>query len=410
MDRTTDDRFMDIENELRTSTLRMDNISTALENINDALRALATGHAPQNQTPPLHTDITADDEEFVLPPTGEAASAAIAPTARVSDRLRPNRPPAFDGERANGRAFLNACRLYMTICASEFKDDETRINWVLSYMSIGRAAKFSARAMRHLSRTGVPMFAGYAEFQKYFVANFCPVDEEMTAALALNDDAYFQGKRSVDEYIDEFTDLLEDAGLDDGLQVVLMFRKGLDPAIRTRIAEMVDGRPNDKMLQQWITAARRVERNTLADRRFANAMNRNFRSPASQTAKTAQTATANLLPRGIWRMPTAVPHAPTAVKQNAPPAAPTLHPGVPMDIDAARRKGKEVMLCRRCNKPGHFARECPHQFDVRYMTAGERDDWAMEMLAQVDASTANETATGVFEPEPENEAASAEGF
>src|ERR1700727_955709 len=359
----------------------MDNISTALENINDALRALATGHAPQNQNPPLHTDITADDEEFVLPPTGKAASATIAPTARVSDRLQHNPMPAFYGERANGRAFLNACRLYMTICASEFKDDETRINWVWSYMSIGRAAKFSARAMRPLSRTGVPMFAGYAEFQKYFVANFCPVDEEMTAALALNDDAYFQGKRSVDEYIDEFTDLLEDAGLNDRLQVVLMFRKGLDPAIRTRIAEMVDGRPDDKVLQQWITAARRVEGNTLADRRFANAMNRSHRPSANHPAKTAQATVSPSLPRGMWRMPAVAQNAPVTAKTNAPVAAPTLHPGVPMDIDAARRRGKELLLCRRCSKPGHFARECPHQFNVRYMTTGERDDWAMEMLA-----------------------------
>src|SRR3981189_741726 len=145
-------------------------------------------------------------------------------------------------------------------------------------MSLGRAAKFSARVMRHLSNTSTPLFTDFASFKRYFVANFCPVDEEMTAALALHDDHYFQGKRSVDEYVDEFTDLLEDTGMKDGLHVVLMFKKGLDAGIRRRIAEMVDGRPNNKKLAEWILAAQRIERNTMADKRFASIINRPTRT------------------------------------------------------------------------------------------------------------------------------------
>ena len=56
-----------------------------------------------------------------------------------------------------------------------------------------------------------------------------------------------------------------------------------------------------------------------------------------------------------------------------------------MDIDAARRKAKDPLVCRRCGKTGHWSRECPSQFDIRYMTVEERDEWAMEMLARVDA-------------------------
>ena len=47
----------------------------------------------------------------------------------------------------------------MSICTAEFKDEETQINWVLSYMSLRRAAKFSARVMRHLANTGTPLGA-----------------------------------------------------------------------------------------------------------------------------------------------------------------------------------------------------------------------------------------------------------
>ena len=267
MDQSADDRLTHIESEFRESATKIDAISTQIDNL---LRALGTGHAPQPHDLPPPPNSTEDDEEFVLPPTGPRAFPDSESAGQVSDRVRPNRPHAFDGERASGRAFLNSCRLYMAICSAEFHDDQTRINWVLSYMNLGRAAKFSARVMRHLTNTGMPMFTDYRSFQQYFVTNFCPIDEEMTAALTLNGDGYFQRGRSVDEYADEFTDLLDDAGLSDGLQVVLMFRKGLDEEIRTRMTEMVDGRPNDKRLAEWITVARRVEHNITANRTFAS--------------------------------------------------------------------------------------------------------------------------------------------
>src|SRR3981189_3229304 len=173
-------------------------------------------------------------------------------------------------------------------------------------MSLGRAAKFSARVMRHLSNTSTPLFADFAAFKRYFVTNFCPVDEEMTAALALHDDQYFQGKRSVDEYVDEFTDLLEDAGMSDGLNVVLMFKKGLDAGIRRRIAEMVDGRPNDKKLAEWILATQQIERNTMADKKFASIVNRptNTTSQPAFPTRAPPAPTMTLLPRGMWQLPT----------------------------------------------------------------------------------------------------------
>ena len=388
MNRTADDRLNDIENQLRTSATRLDNMSGTLDQINNLLRTLGTGHAPQPDNTPQPI-VTEDDEEFVLPPSAPQPIPDSGSGTRVNDRVRPNRPTAFDGDRANGRAFLNSCVLYMSICKAEFKNDEIRINWMLSYMSLGRAAKFSARVLRHLANTGSPMFADLRSFMENFVANFCPVDEEMTAALTLNDDTYYQGKRSVDEYVDEFTDLLEEAGMTDGLQVVIMFKKGLDPAIRTRIAEMVDGRPKDKVLQEWVAAARRVEKNTQADRKFASVVGRSAKSAShpTHTTRAPITPVATPISRGVWRFPTAST-APTATAPTRP-AAPALHPGVPMDIDAARRKAKDPLVCRRCGKTGHWSRECPSQFDVRYMTVEERDEWAMEMLARLD--TAPET-------------------
>jgi hypothetical protein len=58
----------------------------------------------------------------------------------------------------------------------------------------------------------------------------------------------------VDDYIDEFSELVEEAGYSDGLSNVMKFWKGLDQDIQDRIAEMVQGRPEDDDPEGWYTA------------------------------------------------------------------------------------------------------------------------------------------------------------
>ena len=54
----------------------------------------------------------------------------------------------------------------------------------------------------------------------------------MTALTKLESRDYHQGKKAVDDYIDEFSELVDEAGYVDGLSIVMKFRKGLDRDIQ----------------------------------------------------------------------------------------------------------------------------------------------------------------------------------
>ena len=61
--------------------------------------------------------------------------------------------------------------------------------------------------------------------------------------------------------------------------------------------------------------------------------------------------------------------------------------GVPIDIDATRKKGGvPPSVCCHCGKPGHWACSCPKGLDVRYLSANKRDALIMELLAAKDAA------------------------
>ena len=57
-----------------------------------------------------------------------------------------------------------------------------------------------------------------------FQYQFFPLHECTHAMNRLESRQYHQGKRSVDEYIDEFEELIEKAEYTDGLAIVMKFR------------------------------------------------------------------------------------------------------------------------------------------------------------------------------------------
>jgi hypothetical protein len=296
-------------------------------------------------------------------------------------RVNPGAPSSFDGDRAQGRAFLTSCELYILLSQSDFVEDQVRIHWALSYFKGGRAATFAERIIRQEMQSGKMCFASWDEFRDEFTAAFCPENEATTALMRLELDRYFQGKRNVEAYIDEFKDLVDLSGYTDPIAIVLKFRCGLNPTTQDRIAESGTDRPQDRDFDGWFKAARRLDLNRLANEAFHYASRRPLTHPAP--VPTTYSAPQRTPFSFICSHP---PTAATPAAMHAPSCI--LPPGIPMDVDRTRTLRPLAQTCYRCGKTGHISKECDLRHDIRHMTLDEQDEFIQNIMANRDAAMA----------------------
>jgi hypothetical protein len=179
------------------------------ETLNKFLAVMANQEAARNVAPP--------------PPVSPQFVTTTLQASHPS-RVKPGVPSHFDGDRAQGHAFLTSCELYILLTQSDFVDDQVRIHWALSYFKGGRAASFAKRILRQELRSGKMCFASWREFTEEFASMFCPENEATMALMRLESDQYFQAKWNVEAYIDEFKDLVNLSGYTDPIAIVLKFR------------------------------------------------------------------------------------------------------------------------------------------------------------------------------------------
>ena len=149
---------------------------------------------------------------------------------QVSTRqLRPALPDKFDGDHSNGMTFLWSCQTYILLCLESFSDDQVKIVWALSYMKSGQAAKWATHVFKwEEENAGDSRFLDWDNLKLEFHKEFCPANSEATAINKLESTTYYQRTQSVDDYLDEFLDLVVESGYTDpiGHEQQISWRNG----------------------------------------------------------------------------------------------------------------------------------------------------------------------------------------
>jgi len=149
-----------------------------------------------------------------------------------------------------------------------FEDDLTKIIWAMSYMKTRRTNRWATCELEQEAKTGHLRFINWLDFEEEFRKDFMPLDSESAAINVLETTTYFQGKRTVDNYLDQFHNPIYDSGYTDPKTVVVKFRRGLDRRISTALAGMTHGRPSDTDPEAWFHLAVRMDQNRAADEVF----------------------------------------------------------------------------------------------------------------------------------------------
>jgi hypothetical protein len=224
-------------------------------------------------------------------------------------------------------------------------------------------------------------FASWHDFTEEFAATFCPENKVTTALMRLESDRYYQGKRNVEAYIDEFKDLIDLSGYTDPTTIVLKFRQGLSPMTQDRIAESGTDRPSDTDFNGWFKATQRLDLNRLVNEAFHLAS----RCPLTHSAPTPTTHAAP--PRSLFSfLHSHPPTAATPAAMHTPSRA--LPPAIPMDVDRTWTLKPLAQTCYRCGQTGHISRDCDLRRDVRHMMLDEKDHFIQQIMANRDAAMA----------------------
>jgi hypothetical protein len=148
-----------------------------------------------------------------------------------TQHIKPLSPNDFRGDCTKGQTFLNSCELYAALTPHQFVNNNAKIMWAFSFIKSGCATQFVDQHIRSYQNMGSISYETWGEFVEDFMVDFCPKNKVQTSRTELETSRFFQNGRTINEYVDDFKELVDCAQYFEGAHIVLKFWQGLNPKV-----------------------------------------------------------------------------------------------------------------------------------------------------------------------------------
>jgi hypothetical protein len=248
-------------------------------------------------------------------------------------------PDSFDGNKSKTEDFINQLNFFFH--GKRIISDYDRMVLALSYMKGGSAGSWVKQKSKEVHEGSQSWNSFLAEFRQ----RFGDPDAAGTARHKLS--VLKQGNHDAEQYVTSFKEHKDLTGFNDPALVEL-FKKGLKADLYDQIFRLPE-MPTD--LDGWMTWAVKLDRQWRKGEEEKKLLGISF-------PKFAKPSSFVMAPQSQ------LPSVPAAKPQAAPPAKQS--DVVPMEIDSGRRN-KGPLVCFKCRKAGHIARNCQSRFNINSM-------------------------------------------
>jgi len=163
------------------------------------------------------------------------------------------KPAIFNGETGKVGGFVTACRLYLRMKMREATVEE-QVFWVLSHVQEGTADIWKENVMEELEAEEME----YETAEKLLIVlkrEFGGGEEEAVKVAELR--RVEQGKKTIEEYVQEFKRIVRGSGYK-GRPLVEEFKRGMNEGIRRKLMK-AENPPTS--IEQWYRRATALDRN-----------------------------------------------------------------------------------------------------------------------------------------------------